>query len=222
VHTEITVPKEIERAIGGPGSVPGVWRSVFPFVAETTRHLGETGTHEAAIFWPSNTLDVLVLLGSNALDTTDVSSTGVGVPGQYSSSMFKWVEELSRVQSLEATPTVFELQPLMCPDLRVVDDSIDLVSRHTVSWLERHHDTILVIANHLTARLFFYDDLFSAPTASQRGEIRCRLPWDLESRGKMVAHLARRTVLFVATCEGVQTEIDALLMPSTPKSSPRT
>jgi hypothetical protein len=184
VHTEITVPKEIERAIGGPGSVPGVWRSVFPFVAETTRHLGETGTHEAAIFWPSNTLDVLVLLGSNALDTTDVSSTGVGVPGQYSSSMFKWVEELSRVQSLEATPTVFELQPLMCPDLRVVDDSIDLVSRHTVSWLERHHDTILVIANHLTARLFFYDDLFSVPLPANVAKYVVDFPGTSSREGK--------------------------------------
>jgi hypothetical protein len=56
---------------------------------------------------------------------------------------------------LEATATIFELQPLMhlmCSASKSVD--ADQTSRHAVSWLKRRLDTIIVIVNHLIVGLF--------------------------------------------------------------------
>jgi hypothetical protein len=123
---------------------------------------------------------------------------------------------MKQLPHMPSTPTIFQLKPLKSKDRDQTDylgTNIANIDHLTERWLERRRDTIMVISNHLIAGLFFYDDLLLPHAPKRQGKICCRLPWDLDSRGKMVAHLtevARRNMLFVATCAGVRTEIDAL------------
>jgi hypothetical protein len=149
-------------------------------------------------------LDILVVLSSEGWSPGEVE-----LPGLWSPYMTEWVEGLC----FKVTPTIFDLKPLKSDDCDYFGYDVARIGYLTERWLERQHDTIMVLSNHLIAGLFFYNDLFLTHTLNRQGKICCRLPWDLGSRESMVARLtevARSDILFVATCAGVQTEIDAL------------
>jgi hypothetical protein len=178
-------------------------------------HLGKLGLEEATNIWPTKKLDILLMLGSGLphLENQKVLALDVESPGQWSHLMSKWVEALMSGWVVEVTPVIFQLNPIISSDFGLDDVCrIAEISRDTDRWLRKRNDTIVEVANHFVAGLFCYTS--SPLVAMQLGTISCRLPWDLEARVKLVAHLitvAHHRELFIATCTGASTNIDPIV-----------
>jgi hypothetical protein len=172
-----------------------VWSAI-----DVLHGLIKLGLEEAANIWPTKRLDILVELGSGLphLDHELMLALDVESPGQWSPSMSKWVGGLLNGQLAKASPVIFQLNLILSRHFGLNGvDSIAEISHDTDRWLGERNDTIVEVANHLVAGLFFFTP--AQDPALHLGTISCRLPWDLEARMKLVAHLitvARRCKLF--------------------------
>jgi hypothetical protein len=179
----------------------------------------QAALNEAESIWPGKHCDALVSLGTG---TSTEDSTSKASPHNVKLSQQRIIEKAISARHIwkefsaefSGKLPLFRLDPAYKGGGFALDDfkRLQEIERQTNEWIEgsEQQDSLIRICDQLIAALFFFQTVRVRQDGLLQGEIRCRLPVDIEGHQTLVDKMWSQTDsnLFAVVFESKRTLLD--------------